>query len=431
LATPPRPPLTPPSQARISSLDADLGLEGSEFGTAVSILFVGYILGQVPSNMIITLVRPSLYLPGCALIWSGVSAATAGVTNYQGLVVVRFFLGVVEAPLFPGAMYIMSCWYTRRELALRVAILFTGLTLAQAFSGLIAAAVFATLEQSHGLAGWQWLFIILAVVGAVFAVLSMFLLPDYPHSTSGSAQWSMTEDMRRLAAARIIADRVSVTEAKTGVWHGLRLCLTDYRTWILVVCNIAISAAYGFSNFFPAIVRGFGFESRTTTLLLTAPPYVFAAVGGLVNSWHSDKTRERGYHYSAPIVVGLGGYVICLATNNVAARYTASFMYVGGMFIAYPLLHTWTAMTLSRTPEQKAASIAVVNVLGQIGNLTAPFFFKASDEPRYRLAFIMMIVMGGLSIAMAMLLKFCLRRANRKLLARARETNTAYNPYGR
>lgn len=267
--------------------------------------------------MIIGFVRPSLYLPGCAILWSGVSAATAGVHNYPGLLAVRFLLGIVEAPLFPGvscthllfairsfrfheltsraqAIYVMSCWYTRREIALRVAILYTGLTLAQASSGLVAAAVFATFEGSHGLAGWQWLFIILAVVGGAIAVASMFLLPDYPHSKTGSAKWSMTEDMRRLAEVRILADRVSDVEADAGVWTGLKLCLLDYKTWLLVFVNITISAAYGFSNFFPAIVRGFGFESRTTTLLLTAPPYVFAAIGGLVNAWHSDHTNERG-----------------------------------------------------------------------------------------------------------------------------------------
>lgn len=327
-------------------------------------------------------------------------------------------------------MYLMSCWYTRKEIALRVAVLFTGLTLAQAVSGLIAAAVFATLEGKHGLAGWQWLFIVLAVTGGAIAIVCMFMLPDYPHSTTGSGQWSLTEDMRRLAAARIMADRVSLEEAKTGVWHGLKLCLVDYKTWILALMNIAISAAYGFSNFFPAIVRGFGYESQTITLLLTAPPYIFAAIGGMLNSWHSDKKKERGWHYSVPIAVGIAGYIICLATNSIAARYAAAFMYVGGMFIAYPLLHTWTAITLSRTPEKKAVSIAVVNVLGQIGNFVAPYFFIEDDEPRYQLAFILMAVMGALSISMAMLLKWCLSRSNKKLLARARETNTAYSPYG-
>ena len=75
--------------------------------------------------------RPGIYLPCCAFLWSGVSAATAGTTNFGSLIAVRFILGIVEAPLFPGAVYLMSCWYTRAELALRTAILYSGLVLAQ------------------------------------------------------------------------------------------------------------------------------------------------------------------------------------------------------------------------------------------------------------------------------------------------------------
>lgn len=85
----------------------------------MGMLTSSYILGQIPSNMIIGKLRPSLYLCLMAIVWSGVSAATSGVTNYQGLWAARFMLGVVEAPLFPGAIYVMSCWYTRKELAFR------------------------------------------------------------------------------------------------------------------------------------------------------------------------------------------------------------------------------------------------------------------------------------------------------------------------
>lgn len=90
------------------------------------------------------------------MLWSCVSSATAGVTSYTGLVCVRFFLGVVEAPFFPGAFFMLSSWYTRKELAKRGAILISGQVLATAVSGLIAAGIFAGLEGSHGLAGWQW-----------------------------------------------------------------------------------------------------------------------------------------------------------------------------------------------------------------------------------------------------------------------------------
>jgi MFS family permease len=119
-----------------------------------------YVLMQIPSNMLLTKVRPSIYIPACAMLWACVSAATAGVSSFSGLIAVRFFLGVVEAPFFPGAFYMLGAWYTRKELALRTAVLYSGLVLATAFSGLIAAGVFAGLDGKHGLHGWQWLFII-------------------------------------------------------------------------------------------------------------------------------------------------------------------------------------------------------------------------------------------------------------------------------
>jgi sugar phosphate permease len=140
----------------------------------------------------------------------------------------------------------MSSWYTRREIAVRIAIMSTGVSLANGLSGLIAAAVFTTLEGARGVAGWQWLFIVLALFGSAFALVAVFLLPDYPHSKSGSAMWSMTEDMRKVAQVRLIADRVSEVEIKSTIWAGVKLTVIDYKFWLLTGVNIAISAAYGF-----------------------------------------------------------------------------------------------------------------------------------------------------------------------------------------
>lgn len=416
------------AQARLSSLEEDLNLSDGQFGFAVSILTIGYVLGQIPSNMLITYVRPSLYLCGMAIVWSGVSAATCGVTNYKGLWAIRFSLGVVEAPLFPGAVYLMSCWYTRKELALRLAILYTGQTLAFCVAGLISAAVFGTLTGKYGLAGWQWLFIVLAVTGAGIAGICVWILPDYPDSNTGSGTWLLTEDMRKLAAARILADRPSVKEGKAGVLQGLKLTVMDIKFWMLVVLNIGISAAYGFSNFFPSIVRGFGY-TRTVTLLITAPPYICAAIGSLINARHSDYKKERGLHYAIPVAVGCIGYIVCLATQNREARYAASFIYVSGMYIANPLTSTWCASTMGRTPEKRAVAVAALNVLGQIGNFIAPYFFQDKDEPRYQLAFIMMMVMGLLTVSAALLLKWYLVRSNKKLHRTAIANGTVYQPY--
>lgn len=110
---------------------------------------------QIPSNMILTRVRPSLYIPIWACVWSVVSAATASVNTFGQLITVRCLLGVAEAPFFPGVYYLLSCWYTKRELGFRMAILYSGLVTATAFSGLIAAGVFAQLDNAMGLSGWR------------------------------------------------------------------------------------------------------------------------------------------------------------------------------------------------------------------------------------------------------------------------------------
>ena len=132
------------------------------------------------------------------------------------------------------AFYVLSCWYTRKELALRTAVLYSGLVLATAFSGLIAAGVFAGLDGVRRLPGWRWLFILEGVGSFTAAIVAMFLMPDYPESKSGSGRWLFTEEERKFAIERIARDRVSQPEADRSVWHGLKLAAKDYRTWIFV-----------------------------------------------------------------------------------------------------------------------------------------------------------------------------------------------------
>lgn len=139
---------------------------------------------------------------------------------------------------YKKAFYLLSCWYTRKELALRTAVLYSGLVLATAFSGLIAAGVFSGLDGARNIAGWQWLFIIDGSGSFFAALVAFFLLPDYIESKTGSGRWLFTEEERELAAKRMALDRVSLPEADRSVWYGVRLALRDYRTWIFVSCSI-------------------------------------------------------------------------------------------------------------------------------------------------------------------------------------------------
>jgi MFS family permease len=212
--------------ARLDQLEKDLNLSSTQYQTCVSILFVGYLLGQIPSNMLLNRTRPSRYMGTCMMLWAVVSALTALSKNFTGLLLTRFFLGVTEAPYYPGAVYLISMFYTRKEVATRIAILYTGNILATAFAGLIAAGIFHGLGDVGGISGWRWLFILQGIVTFLIAIVGFFLLPDFPHNT----RW-LTQEERDLAVSRMALDTVGKGE-KTSVWAGFNQAAKDPMVWI-------------------------------------------------------------------------------------------------------------------------------------------------------------------------------------------------------
>jgi MFS family permease len=157
-----------------------MGLNGNDFNVAVSVLFVGYILGQIPSNFILSRTRPSIYLAAWVALWGVVSGCTAAADSFGHLVTIRFLLGFCESPYFPGALFLLSSWYTKKELAFRMSLLYSGSLLSGAFSGFISAGIQANMDGLRGLAAWRWMFLIEGAVTVFFAVLALFILPDYP-----------------------------------------------------------------------------------------------------------------------------------------------------------------------------------------------------------------------------------------------------------
>jgi len=135
-------------------------------------LFVGYVLMQVPSNAMLNYVgRPSLYLGFFVTAWGLVSACTSQVSNYSQITGMRFLLGLMEAPFFAGVLFYLSKWYTKTELSLRMAIFYSGSLLSGAFGNLIAAGILQGLAGRRGLAAWQWLYII---EGSITCFVSLF-----------------------------------------------------------------------------------------------------------------------------------------------------------------------------------------------------------------------------------------------------------------
>lgn len=209
-------------------------------------------------------------MAGAMAVWAVVSTLTAITHDFKGLLLTRFFLGVTEAPFYPGALYMLSIFYDRQEIATRISILFTANICGTAFAGLIAIGVFE-MSGMGGLSGWRWLFIIQGVITFVLAVLSAFVLPNEPHNT-----WWLTPEEKTMAHNRIAEDTVKL-KANTTTWAGLIDALRDKNLWILMFTQHLHMSASNFKNFFPTIVGTLGFN-RNITLALTCPPYIISGI---------------------------------------------------------------------------------------------------------------------------------------------------------
>ncbi|KAI2605834.1 major facilitator superfamily domain-containing protein [Hypoxylon fragiforme] len=401
--------------AKLAGLPEDLNLDpnASEFQTAVSILFVGYLLMQIPSNLFLNKIgKPALYLPACMMIWGVISAATAAVTNFGGLIAVRFFLGFVEAAYFPGCLYYLSCWYTRKELGLRTAMLYSGALISGAFSGLMSAGITQNMNGARGFSAWQWLFIIEGVITIGISFIAFFILPNFPRTTS----W-LTEEEKALAIWRLeedIGEDDWIDSEHQSLWQGARLAFTDVKTWVLLVLLFGIVASGSVTNFFPAVVKTLGYNN-VVTLLLTCPPYVLCVIATFINAWHADRTGERYWHITLSLVVALAAFILAAATTDLAPRYVAMMLMVPGVYCAFVVALAWISNTLPRPPAKRAAALAFINAVSNASSIYASYMYEDRMAPRYVIAMSVNCGTTFMAIVAATVMRIMLVRLNRKL----------------
>ncbi|KAJ5998414.1 hypothetical protein N7451_006224 [Penicillium sp. IBT 35674x] len=366
------------SQARLGSLEKDLGMKGTDYNLATSILFVGYLLMQLPSNLLLTQIRPSLFLGIAMAIWGVISACQAAVQSFAGLVVTRFFLGFVEAPFFPGAVMLMSSWYTRKELSVRIAWFYAGSSLANAFGGLIGAGVLGNLDGAHGLAGWRWLFIIEGSITTGVSLLAAIFLPNYPATTS----WLDAQE-QAYAQWRLIDDAGEADDASTSsIKEALALVFADKRIYLFILLQHVSLLSQNFQYFFPTIVQTLGYNN-IETLLITAPVWIATFLVSLIVTWSSGKTNDRSWHIICLMMVSVVGGVICTATTNTGARFFAMFLMPMGAVSAYQIILAWVANSFPRPLVKRSAAIALANMIGNTASIYGSYMWPESSGPRY------------------------------------------------
>jgi MFS family permease len=344
------------------------------------------------------------------IVWGLISALTSLARNYTDLLVIRFFLGFIEAAYFPGCLFYLSSWYTKEEISFRTSLMYSGSLLSGAFGGLIAAGILSGLNGVRGIAAWQWLFIIEGAMTIFVAFCAIFILPNFPATTS----W-LTEDERAYATWRLAVDGGKADDhVKQSFKDGFIMAITDAKTYVLMLLLYGFVSCGTVTTFFPIVVKTLGF-GNTQTLLLTAPPYILGVITTFANALHSDYTKERFYHVCLPPILAVFAFGLAAGTTSTVPRYIAMMLMIPGIYTGYVIGLGWISTSIPRPPAKRAAALALVNAFSNLCSVYMSFAYQSFQAPRYTAAMITNVCTALLSIFMAVVLRYMLIKDNKKL----------------
>ncbi|KAI9295596.1 MFS general substrate transporter [Neoconidiobolus thromboides FSU 785] len=393
---------------RIFEIEKDLNLTPSQFSSALSIFFLGYILFELPSNLMLKKTSPATWLARIMITWGVITMCFSAVTNYSGLMAARFFLGVFEAGLLPGIVYYLNNWYVRDEQGVRISIFFTASSLAGAFGGLIAYGM-AYLHNVGALKAWQWLFIIEGIPTVLLGVLVYFFLP----STVEDAKF-LTQREKEILKQRLLESHSEVETAKIDKQQLIN-ALKDFNTYLYMLCYFGIyTPIYSLSLLAPTIISKFGF-SPLTTILLTVPAYGIALFITPTVGWNSDRTRDRGTHMIAGAVVAIAGLFIVIFGNSGVVKYVGLLFASIGLNTSLPTSMSWSnSNTIGAT---KLATVSALTIsFGNVGGAISGQFYRLEEAPNFYYSHGANIACMLISIICAFILKYRFKKENDKLI---------------
>ncbi|KAL8915662.1 MAG: hypothetical protein Q9172_006793 [Xanthocarpia lactea] len=377
--------------ARLYGLEEDLGLRGNQFQTAVSILFVTYLLAEVPSNLVLKKFTPSRWISFITVSW-GIIATLTGVTqNYAGLIVCRLLLGLVEGGLFPGAAVYLTLFYTKRELALRIGYLFVSAAIAGAVGGLLAYGI-GFMDGVAGQRGWRWILIIEGLPSVILGVATWFLLADSPETA-----FYLTSEEKHLMQVR--RDRQVGQTASAQRFHkaDVYAALKDWKVYAFCAGQFGTDTMlYGFSTFLPTIIQGLGSWSIAQTQALTIPCYCLGALSYVVVARISDSQQRRGVYTVIFGVISVVGYGILISNASTGVHYFGCFLVAMGLYVTTGLPLAWLPNNQPRYGKRTTAT-GLQLTIGNASGIMAPYLYPRSEGTRFIRGHAVTLAMVGMA----------------------------------
>ncbi|CDY78226.1 Nitrate/nitrite transporter [Caballeronia glathei] len=347
------------------SMGIDLGLSSAAYGLGAGLFFLTYALFEIPSNLVMHKVGARFWITRIMITWGLLSIGMAFVTGETSFYVMRLLLGAAEAGLFPGVMLYLTYWFGREERARATGFFLLGVCIANILGGPLGGALLE-LDGALGFHGWQWLFVIEGLPAVLLAYVVWKVLPDRPTKAPWLARDEAEALERRLAAEQ---DGQGGHGAGKSA-HSFRTCLADRQVWLAILVYFCHQLTiYTVIFFLPGIIGASGHFSPFTIGLLSATPWIAAAIGAAtLPRFASDSARSRRL---------LVGGLVVMASGLVVAAYSTPVIGLLGVclsasmfFVVQSIIFTFPSSRLSGSAL--AGGLGLVNSCGLLGGFVGP-----------------------------------------------------------
>ncbi|MFL9934078.1 MFS transporter [Paraburkholderia sp. RL18-103-BIB-C] len=339
----------------------DLGFNEAIYGFGASVFFIGYLIFEVPSNLMLMRVGPRRWIARIMVTWGLISAGMMFVTTPAMFYMMRFLLGVAEAGFFPAIVLYLTYWFPSSRRSKVTALFMTGIPMSGVIGGPLSGWLMTALAGAHGMAGWQWLFLLEGVPTVLFGVAAFFFLDDKVQD----AKWLSESE-------KSIIEQKLKEEQPEDVLHSVKDGLLNPK--ILLVSAVYFfytMGLYGVSFWLPTLIKSSGVSDPLNVGLLTAIPYAVGAVAMVVVSWNSDRTGERRWHLIVPGIAGAFGLALSVwfAHSTLLAMIALT---IGTMGVMTTISQFWVLPPAFLSGAAAAAGLALANSVGSISGVISP-----------------------------------------------------------
>ncbi|KAJ9616542.1 hypothetical protein H2200_000261 [Cladophialophora chaetospira] len=396
--------------ARISGLDKATQLDvGTRASVAILVFYIGYCLMEIPSNIAMKRFGAANWLCFIATGWGLLTLAIGFSKNWQTLAVLRAFLGVLEAGLTPGCLYLIASWYRRYEVQTRISIFFVCAQFLSSFSNILAYGLIQVASDPET-GGWKYIYIIEGAITVGVAILSRFIIIDFPDSKRN--KFLSAEEIATVKG-RLMIER-GTAEAGKVTWKVIWGAITDWPIWAASIMYMSGACSiYGFLIFLPIILRkGLGY-SLVLSFVLTAPPAAFSVIYAIGMSKLSDRYKMRGPFMMGHAVLAITGLAMIGFLDQSTPRYVGAFLGEAGTNGVIVTGMAWCQNNI-RSDEKRSVGTAIQIIVAGIGGVYSALVFRQQDSPDYVPGLIAIGAVMLLTIAMTPVVCFFLRRANKQ-----------------